>query len=220
MAKWQNEVKRCTETTPVPLERRTSRPRGMSMILPTWVSTVAIGLFSGAGLTYGAFDLWSVYDLPLSPPLAGPGVSPGERPFPLVAGGWLNGSAPTWSDLAGKVVVVDVWINWCPVCGEMAPDLVRMQRHFDSDDVVFISLTPDDELVARRFADRQRIGWLTGWGAQETLGRYLGDRFPTLLVIGRDGRVAWNDGTARLQHKAPQAAPVLFEQIKKALAAK
>lgn len=31
---------------------------------------------------------------------------------PLVAEGWLNGTAPSQSDLAGKVILVDVWAYW------------------------------------------------------------------------------------------------------------
>lgn len=40
----------------------------------------------------------------------GPGV--GQKFFPLMAEGWLNGSAPAESSLAGKVVVVNVWAYW------------------------------------------------------------------------------------------------------------
>lgn len=32
--------------------------------------------------------------------------------FPLLAEGWLNGSAPGEQSLAGKVVVVNVWAYW------------------------------------------------------------------------------------------------------------
>ena len=36
----------------------------------------------------------------------------GATPPKLVAEGWLNGAAPTESEMAGKVVVVDVWAHW------------------------------------------------------------------------------------------------------------
>lgn len=32
--------------------------------------------------------------------------------FPLLAEGWLNGSAPSQQALAGKVVVVSAWAFW------------------------------------------------------------------------------------------------------------
>ncbi|HEV3341633.1 MAG TPA: redoxin domain-containing protein [Pirellulales bacterium] len=99
----------------------------------------------------------------------------------------------------------------------MAPDLVQIQRYFQDDGVVFISLSPDDEAEAERFARRNHIGWPMGWGAGEVIKRYLGKEYPALLVIGRDGRVAWNDGTSRLQHRGQDGAVQLFEQIRRAL---
>ena len=53
--------------------------------------------------------------------LAGCGLQPqgnsslmgvGATPPKLVAEGWLNGAAPMESEMAGKVVVVDVWAYW------------------------------------------------------------------------------------------------------------
>ena len=36
----------------------------------------------------------------------------GGSPPPIVAEGWLNGAEPSDSELAGKVVVIDVWAYW------------------------------------------------------------------------------------------------------------
>jgi thiol-disulfide isomerase/thioredoxin len=185
-------------------------------MVPAWCCAHVIGFVFGAGLTYAAFDLCSLYVPPLSS-FSGPGLSYGERPMPLEAAGWLNGEPPPWSSLTGKVVVLDFWIDWCPYCHSMASYLVSIKRHFENEEVVFISLTTDDEAVVRRFAEHKGIDWHMGWGANETIERYLGDRMSALIVIGRDGRVVWNDGAARLQHRTDDAAPVLFEQIKKAL---
>ena len=98
----------------------------------------------------------------------------------------------------------------------MAPDLVEIQRYFADDGVLFISLTPDNKPAATEFTRRHGIGWPTGWGAKPLVERYLGDQLPAILVIGRDGRVVWNDGAARLHHRYDVRA-ALFEQIKKAL---
>lgn len=84
---------------------------GTSVVVPAWVSALALGFAGGGGLTYGAFDLWGVFVPPVkSLDLAG--VAKGEAPFPLAASGWLNGPAPTWSDFSGRVVVLDVWADW------------------------------------------------------------------------------------------------------------
>ncbi|MEM7168440.1 MAG: hypothetical protein AAF581_23545 [Planctomycetota bacterium] len=36
----------------------------------------------------------------------------GKAPPKLVVEGWLNSKALTWSDLRGKVVVIDFWGTW------------------------------------------------------------------------------------------------------------
>jgi hypothetical protein len=70
-----------------------------------------MGFVFGADLVYSLFALASA-DTPPLRPLAGASVGAGERPFPLQAPGWLNGGPPSWLDLQGKVVVVDVWAEW------------------------------------------------------------------------------------------------------------
>jgi hypothetical protein len=101
----------------------------------------------------------------------------------------------------------------------LAPDLVKIQRYFENEgDVVFISLTPDSDVRAARFAHRYSVDWSVGWGAGPFVDSYLGDVYPALVVIGRDGRVAWNDGAARLRHREAEIAAELFEQIEKSLA--
>ncbi|HVX15417.1 MAG TPA: redoxin family protein [Pirellulales bacterium] len=189
---------------------------GRRVMVPAWCCAQVIGFVFGAGLTYAAFDLFSLYVPPLSS-VAAPSLSCGERPMPLKAAGWLNGEPPPWSKLTGKVVVLDFWIDWCPYCHSMASYLVPIKRHFEKEGVVFISLTPDNEDVVRQFAAQYGIDWHMGWGAGEIVERYLGKDFSVLIVIGRDGRVVWNDGGARLQHRTDDAAPELFDQIKKAL---
>jgi hypothetical protein len=100
----------------------------------------------------------------------------------------------------------------------MAPDLVQIQRYFQDEEVMFVSLTPDEEVNCERFARRYHVGWPMGWGAGETIKQHLQtDEYPTLLVIGRDGRVAWNDGASRLQHRRYEGTAQLVEQIKRAL---
>ena len=72
--------------------------------VPGWCFAATIGFLVGAGITYSAFD-WRLI------PRETPRFSAGERPFPLNARGWVNGPAPSWASLTGKVVVVDVWTD-------------------------------------------------------------------------------------------------------------
>jgi hypothetical protein len=84
-----------------------------------------------------------------------------------------------------------------------------------------VSLTAAPRDTAAQFVKTHAIPWpcmydvpdetLTALGAS---GRAAGIRkaFPTLYVIGRDGRVAWSDQRARYQHQPVTAWATDVEQ--------
>lgn len=141
------------------------------------------------------------------PPRTG-GVRPGQLAPPISAPGWLNGEPP---DLAGKVVVLDAWFAACGPCRRKAPELVRTYERFHDRGVVFIGLTPDGEeelSESRAFVQKAGITWPNGYGAFETLQAFLTDGgiFPSVWVIGPDGKVTWNrDSPGTLQEAIEKA---------------
>lgn len=113
---------------------------------------------------------------------------------PIQAAGWLQGTAPSHDELKGRVVVLDAFGYWCGPCRAAAPELVETFRRYSTQGVVFLGLTPDgEESVAeiREFLDDTKITWPIGYGAQPTLVAYDVQYFPTVIVIGGDGRIAW-----------------------------
>ena len=59
----------------------------------------------------------------------------------------------------------------------------------------FIGLTPDSDDVedVREFVDEIGIGWPVGYLADESLDALHVSGYPTLIVVGPDGRIVWND---------------------------
>jgi thiol-disulfide isomerase/thioredoxin len=56
-----------------------------------------------------------------------------------------NGNLTSLSDFKGKVVFVDVWATWCGPCKQQIPFMQEMEREFHGKDVVFISVSVDEE---------------------------------------------------------------------------
>jgi thiol-disulfide isomerase/thioredoxin len=138
-------------------------------------------------------------------------AAPAEPRRPLAVGeqapewsvaAWTDGMERKLSDYRGKVVVIDVWGVWCSACLNAIPGLKDVQQRFrDRNDVVFLTIhsagTELDEV--RSLMRRTRWDWATGLDEGEnvhdsaTVVRFHVRFFPTTLVVGRDGTVAFND---------------------------
>jgi thiol-disulfide isomerase/thioredoxin len=154
---------------------------------------------------------------PVPPPLDAPGCRPGERPPPLPSKGWLHSRALNWEDLAGRVAVFDAWATWCPYCYTMAPDLVAIRQRYEKDGVVMIGITSETEGAAEDFCKLFNMNGPVICEAEYFLKLWMADRYPTLVVVGRDGRIVWNDGAARLGHRTDELIRSLEEAIESAL---
>ena len=128
---------------------------------------------------------------------------------------WVNSPPLTLEGLKGKVVVLDFWGMWCPPCLEEVPEMVKL--HADFPDVALIGihalLATRDKLA--RFAQVKGMTWplvMDGEKVSESVATsyaYGIRGFPTLVVIGVDGNVAW------VGHRAEEARPVLEALIHK-----
>lgn len=98
----------------------------------------------------------------------------------------------------------------------MAPSLVRAYRQYAKRGVVFLGLAECDLDDCKGFVRKHHIPWPNGYGASETM-RSLVNGNPTVVVIGRDGKVAWNDAHSRYQHRMRLLPEELGRAIEAAL---
>lgn len=133
----------------------------------------------------------------------------------LEAAGWLN-AEPALETIAGKVLVVDVWDGTCPYCALMAPMLVELNEKYGARGVAFVGMTSANREEAMSFVDAQHLPWPNGYEAEATINA-LGASAPSVFVVDRDGRVAWNDDRARYRHQVGSLRQQLEVAIEEAL---
>jgi cytochrome c biogenesis protein CcmG, thiol:disulfide interchange protein DsbE len=96
-------------------------------------------------------------------------VQPGDKlpafSMPLFSGYELNGNAQVnFSDLHGKVVMINFWASWCKPCEQEAADLRQAWDYYKgSGKVVFIGVDyVDTEPEARAYLEKFGITYANG----------------------------------------------------------
>jgi DsbE subfamily thiol:disulfide oxidoreductase len=125
---------------------------------------------------------------------AGSGVAASEEPLPRLAGETLDGErldARTYAD--GRVLVINVWADWCDPCRREQPQLVRLADRYDEDRVRFLGINYQDDRDAAR-------AWVRTYGVPypslyDPWGRSAAELgFPALpdtYVVDREGVIRW-----------------------------
>jgi thiol-disulfide isomerase/thioredoxin len=124
-------------------------------------------------------------------------VNPTDRTdAPALVGTTLQGDDFSLADLAGNVVVLNVWGSWCAPCRAEAPALQELSHKYAKDDVRFVGInTRDDSAKAEAFERNFEITYPSlvdpsGQLQLEFRGSLPPSAIPSTLVIDRQGRVA------------------------------
>lgn len=119
-----------------------------------------------------------------------------RSPAPKLEGTTLDGKPFALADLAGKIVVINVWASWCSPCQVETPDLVRVSNENANRGVRFVGINTRDNLsAARAFVRGFQVQYPSVrddsgevlLGFQDTIPTTV---IPTTVVIDRHGKVA------------------------------
>lgn len=95
----------------------------------------------------------------------------------------------------GKVVVLNFFASWCPPCREEIPGLLRLNREYGPDKVVFIGLSVDEDLKAlERFAATTAFSYPIYRAESDVAYLYGVSAIPHNAVYDRAGKLVANQG--------------------------
>lgn len=101
------------------------------------------------------------------------------------------GKTHALDDFAGRVVLLNIWATWCPLCRKEMPSLDRLEGAVGGAGFMVLPLCIDDEGIGRgrAFYDETGITLLPlYWGDPLRVGLALGFvGLPTTLLIDRRG---------------------------------
>ena len=103
----------------------------------------------------------------------------------------LDGKSVSRADLAGRVVLVEIWATWCPPCRGTLGWLGELKkRHGDRLTVVALAVE-SDETAVRKLTKELGLPLVWAMGTPDLI-RAFGDvsAVPTLLLFDREGRTA------------------------------
>lgn len=106
----------------------------------------------------------------------------------------LNGKPLSLDQLKGKVVMVNFWATWCPVCKVEMPGWQKFYDAHKNQGFELIAMSIDDTEAEVKKTIKERaftfpVAWRWDDRTDDNFGDIIGT--PTLYVVDRSGKVAW-----------------------------
>lgn len=105
----------------------------------------------------------------------------------------IDGNMVSLSDFKGKCVYVDVWATWCGPCKAEIPYLKELEKSFHGKDIVFLSVSVDDNKEAwEKMIKEKELGgvqlFANGWST-EIMKNYSINGIPRFMLFDKDGNI-------------------------------
>lgn len=126
-------------------------------------------------------------------------VARGERrKAPEISGKGVDGKRMRLSDYKGKIVVLNVWGSWCAPCRAEAPNLAKVAKETEGENVQFVGInTRDlDRANAKAFERNYGVGYPSFFDPSGKLilrfpkGSLSPQAIPSTLILDRQGKIA------------------------------
>lgn len=158
------------------------------------LKALALALIVVGGVGFGASALMS--------------EAPEATPFRLYT---TRGKLFDLSEHKGKVVIIDFFATWCPPCRAAMPELQAIHEAYKDRDVVVVGVQCSDNQSPDQLLLDLGVKYRVLVGGDDVARAYKVTGLPTILVIGRDGKVAFRKSgfnsamSAQLTHEIDRA---------------
>jgi len=114
----------------------------------------------------------------------------------------LTGKTWKFSDLRGKVVLVNFWATWCPPCRKEMPDLDALYQRFAAKGFVVLGISDEERSKVEPFIRERKVSFPVLLDP----GRKVNDQFivegiPKSFVYDRDGKLVAQSIDMRTQRQ-------------------
>ncbi|MCC5874897.1 MAG: TlpA family protein disulfide reductase [Candidatus Sumerlaeia bacterium] len=125
-----------------------------------------------------------------------------------IRGNTVDGSPVDTTSLAGDVVVVNFWATWCGPCLRALPEKTAIANEMADKGVRVIGVSGDPRREdLRAYEQANDIGFPTiHEGAEDIMRTWGVSSFPTVIIIGRDGKIVYRGSGRGLRNAVADAA--------------
>lgn len=121
---------------------------------------------------------------------------------PAMVGKTLDGEPFALTDLAGKVVLINVWATWCGPCREELPELQRLHAAHNGRGLTVVGVSVDRRgalRAVRAMADDFSLTYPIVFDPDsEAIADWAVRGYPTSFLVDREGMLRWRrDGIVR-----------------------
>lgn len=117
----------------------------------------------------------------------------------------LQNQTVALADFKGKVVLADFWGTFCVPCVEAMPYLQSLHAKYDQQGFAVIGVAVDeDKGKVQKIAQKAKVSYPMLLSTPKVWSDYKVNRLPSLVLIGRDGRIVRRYG-GEADKKAMQA---------------
>ncbi len=104
----------------------------------------------------------------------------------------LRGRTLRLSDYKGRVLLINFWATWCAPCLVEMPDLVKLQKEYESRglQIIGVNCPPTTRKSVKGVARKLKINYPILFGTDKVSDAYYATSvLPTTIIVDRDGKI-------------------------------